>query len=225
MSITFGMAAESRARIAGVVVGYVRVSTEEQAREGVSLAAQEAKIRAWHELNGEGRELVLFRDEGISGARADRAGLAGALGACRRGGVLVAYSLSRLSRSTRHTLELAETLEKRGCDLASLSERIDTSSASGRMIFRLLAVLAEFEREQIGERVSMALAHKRSRGERVSRFERSSNAARARAVELHAAGASLRAIGRILSAEGLATVTGAAWTPKVVRSMILRGAA
>jgi site-specific DNA recombinase len=148
------------------VIGYVRVSSEEQAAEGVSLEAQESRIRAWGELNG-AVSVRIFTDAGISGKRSDnRPALVNALSAVGRGGVLVVYSLSRLARSTRDTLDIAEHLERRGADLVSLSEKIDTTSASGKMVFRLLAVLAEFERDLISERTKSSLAHKRKRSER-----------------------------------------------------------
>jgi len=211
-----------------IVVGYVRVSTEEQAREGVSLEVQESKIRAWHELNGGGRELVLFRDEARSGCRMDRKGLVAALAAAEAGGkgsALVAYSMSRVARSTTGMLETAERLEKAGCDLVSLTERIDTSSATGKMVFRLLAVLAEFERDLISDRTTAAMALKRSRGERVSRYDRVPEAACRRARELRAEGWSLRSIGDRLRHEGFAPVGGgASWVPKVVRDMVRRAA-
>jgi len=76
----------------------------------------------------------------------------------------VVYSLSRLSRSTKDTLQIAEKLDKAGADLVSLSEQIDTTSASGKMVFRLMAVLNEFERDQISERTSAALQHKKAKG-------------------------------------------------------------
>jgi site-specific DNA recombinase len=151
-------------------IAYVRVSTDEQAREGVSLDAQRTKIAAWCEVMG--YELVeTFADEGISGYHmAKRAGLQAALDAvCACGGVLVVYSLSRLARNTRETLELGERLSQAGADLVSLSEKIDTTSAAGKMVFRMLAVLAEFERDQISERTTLAMDYKRTKGERVSR--------------------------------------------------------
>ncbi|MBI1312225.1 recombinase family protein, partial [bacterium] len=83
------------------------------------------------------------------------------------GAVLIVYSLSRLARSTRDTLDIAERLEKSGADLVSLSEKIDTTSAAGKMIFRMLAVLAEFERDVISERTKTALQHKKANSERV----------------------------------------------------------
>jgi site-specific DNA recombinase len=147
-----------------LAVGYTRVSTEEQAREGVSLDVQKARIEAWATAN-ETALIGFFEDAGISGGRAEnREGLQGATGlACEKKAILVVYSLSRLSRSTRDTLALAERLEKAGADLVSLSERIDTTSASGKMVFRMLAVLNEFERDQISERTTAALRHKREK--------------------------------------------------------------
>ncbi len=76
------------------------------------------------------------------------------------------YSLSRLARSSRDAIEIAERLARAGADLVSLTERIGTGSASGKMVFRMLAVLAEFERDLVSERTTAALAHKRRNGER-----------------------------------------------------------
>jgi site-specific DNA recombinase len=149
-------------------IAYTRVSTQGQADDGVSLDAQQAKIAAWCDVMG--YELVqAFSDEGISGYKMDkRAGLQAAVDAvCASKGILVVYSLSRLARNTRETLELGERLSKAGADLVSLSEKIDTTSAAGKMVFRMLAVLAEFERDQISERTCMALQYKKTQGERV----------------------------------------------------------
>ena len=150
-----------------IAIGYTRVSTSIQADEGFSLEAQEEKIKAWCAMNGYSLAGV-FVDAGISGSDAgNRPGLQKALADCRKGGALVVYSLSRLARSTRDTLTIAEELQRRDVDLVSLSERIDTTSASGKMVFRLLAVLAEFERDQVSERTKGVLQHKKSRGERI----------------------------------------------------------
>ncbi len=147
-------------------IGYIRVSTQGQADEGISLEAQRAKIEAWADLNG--YELAgVFTDAGISGTKADRPGLAQALAAVGKGDALAVFSLSRLARSTKHTIEISERLTKAGADLVSISEKIDTTSAAGKMVFRLLAVMAEFERDLISERTSNALQHKKSQGGRV----------------------------------------------------------
>jgi site-specific DNA recombinase len=149
-------------------VCYIRVSTEDQANEGVSIEAQQARLAAWCLAND--YELIkTMTDAGLSGGRADnRPGLQAAIElACRTKSALVVYSLSRLARSTKDTIAIGEQLDKAGADLVSLSEKIDTTSAAGKMIFRMLAVMAEFERDQVSERTTMALRHKQSKGERV----------------------------------------------------------
>jgi DNA invertase Pin-like site-specific DNA recombinase len=208
-------------------IGYVRVSTDEQATEGVSLEAQKARIAAWCVANDV--ELVeVFIDAGLSGKRADnRPALQTALdAACRLKAALVVYSLSRLARSTKDTLAIAERLDKAGADLASLSERIDTTSAAGKMIFRMLAVLSEFERDLISERTSTALQHKKGKGERVGQLPYGKTvaadgvtmidvpeeiAAIGVAVELRADGWSYGKIAAELNRRAIPTKEGAKW--------------
>lgn len=147
-------------------IGYVRVSTLGQAEDGVSLDAQEAKIRSWADFNN-AKEVIIFRDAGISGKRSDnRPGLQTALSMVGKGDAFIVYSLSRLSRSTKDALALSDLLTKKDADLVSLSEKIDTTSASGKMIFRLMAVLSEFERDQISDRTRFALTHKKNNNEK-----------------------------------------------------------
>ncbi len=148
-------------------IGYIRVSTTMQADEGVSLDSQRAKIEAWCSLND--YELVAVHvDAGISGKKMkNRPGLQSALADCKKGSALVVYSLSRLSRSIRDTMDISERLDKTGADLVSLTEKIDTTSAAGKMVFRMLSVMAQFESEQISERVSTAMQYKKKQGGRV----------------------------------------------------------
>ncbi len=148
------------------VVGYTRVSSIGQVNDGVSLDAQQARIKAWALIND--AELVhIYSDEGISGVKGDRPELLNALDyVVKNGTTLIVYSLSRLSRSTRDTLEIAEKLEKAGSDLVSLSEKIDTTTAAGKMVFRMLAVLNEFERDQISDRTKAALSYKKANKEK-----------------------------------------------------------
>lgn len=216
-------------------IGYIRVSTQRQAAEGISIDAQEAKVRAWAEANG-ATETIIFRDEGISGkAMKNRPGLVAALKAVGKGDALVTYSLSRLSRSIRDALTISDTLQKKGADMVSLSEKIDTTSAAGKMVFNMMAVLAEFEREQIAERTKLAMAHKRAKGEKTGgdvpfgyRLEAGvlvEDANEQKAVELirglRAKGYTLREIGRELESEGHRTKTGkASWHPQVVKNVI-----
>ena len=144
-------------------IGYIRVSTSGQVTDGVSLDAQRAKIEAWAVAND--YELIaIHEDAGITGTSMEkRPGLQAALAATGKGMALVAYSISRIARSTADMLEIATGLEKKGADLVSLSEKIDTSSAAGKM-----AVLSEFERDQISERTTAALAHKKAKRETYS---------------------------------------------------------
>ena len=216
-------------------IGYIRVSTQGQVEDGVSLDAQEAKVRAWADLNG-ASEVVIFRDEGISGKRSDnRPGLQSALDMVGKGDALVVYSLSRLSRSTKDTLILSEILLKKEADLVSLSEKIDTTTAAGKMVFRLLAVLSEFERDQISDRTRFALAHKRNQGEKTGgdvpfgdtvrkgklHRDEEEQAAIDMILLLRASGASLRAICRKLAEAGIARKRGSrSWHPQIVSDIL-----
>jgi site-specific DNA recombinase len=219
-------------------VGYVRVSTETQAVDGISLEAQRARIEAWCIANG--YELVgLHMDAGISGKRADnRPGLQAALieVSRTRGSALVVYSLSRLARSVKDTLEIAGRLDRIGADLVSLSEKIDTTSAAGRMVFRMLAVLAEFERDLCGERTKAALSLKKQRGECVGEVPLGWRRQGDRLVDdeagqrvvalirhLRAQGMTLRAIAAELERVGaLRAKGGTRWDPKTVLRILAR---
>lgn len=145
---------------------YVRVSTAGQATEGASVEMQECRARQWAIQNGH-EVTAVYIDAGISGRKMEnRPELQNALDdVCQCAGVLVVYSLSRLARSTAETILIADRLEKSGADLASLTEKIDTTSAAGKMVFRMLAVIAEFERDVIAERITAALQHKRDNQE------------------------------------------------------------
>lgn len=220
------------------VVGYIRVSTTGQAEKGASLDAQRAKIEAWCSLN-DGELVAVFEDAGISGSgTAKREGLLDALKATTKGMALVTYSISRLARNTLDMLNIAKELEKKGADLVSLSERIDTTTASGRMVFRMLAVLAEFEREQVSERTCMTMAHKKASGEaycgapfgfeaiagRLVEVKRES-AIVADILKMREAGASLADIANNLNAKGIEGKRGGKWFPSTVRYLIQRQAA
>ncbi len=153
------------------VFGYLRCSTDSQVTDGVTLDAQQAKVLAWCVVNG--LELSgIFMDAGISGKRADnRPELQRALVEVTKSkGILVVYSLSRLARSTKDTITISEQLSKAGADLVSVSEKIDTTSAAGKMVFQMLAVLAEFERNQCSDRTKMALQYKKSQGKRIGQI-------------------------------------------------------
>lgn len=220
-------------------IGYVRVSTEGQASEGISLDAQQSRIRAWCDANGY-TLLGLHIDAGLSGCRSDnRPGLQEALtAACKHKAALVVYSLSRLARSTKDAIAISERLGRSGADLVSLSERIDTTTAAGKMVFRMLAVLAEFERDQVAERTKGALAHLRSQGKRISgripygyrlsgdgtTLEPDHNEQEGLRVmaELRRLGKGRRTIAAALAHQGFPTKTGARWSPQAVGNILRR---
>jgi site-specific DNA recombinase len=146
------------------VIGYIRVSTLEQATEGISLEMQRKRIEQWATLN-DGEVLAIHEDAGISGSSMKhRPGLAAALDSAGKGCALVTYSISRLARSTKDMIAISERLAAQGADLVSLTEKIDTSTAAGKMIFRMLAVLAEFERDVTSERTRAALSALKAKG-------------------------------------------------------------
>lgn len=225
-------------------IGYVRVSTRDQATDGVSLGAQRARIEAW--CTAHDYELVACRrDEGISGATLRRRpGAQRALDeACDGGLVLVVYSLSRLSRSLADTLTIAERLGRSGAELVSLSENLDTTSAAGRMVFKILAVFAEFEREIGGERTAAALARKRALGEstgpapygwravgepgpgRKIEADPGQQCVLAKMERWRRGGRSFGWIARRLADLGHPTAQGrAVWSPRTVQKVLLRAA-
>ena len=149
-------------------IGYIRVSTDEQAREGISLAAQEAKIRAYCDLY----DLDLVRvvvDAGVSAKTLHRPGLGEALAALDGGEAeaLVIAKLDRLTRSVADWGTLIDRYFAKRCALLSVADQIDTRTAAGRLVLNVLVSVAQWEREAIGERTVAALAHKKTLGEHV----------------------------------------------------------
>jgi site-specific DNA recombinase len=219
-------------------IGYIRVSTEHQALEGVSLEAQKAKIVAWCKANDYDLANV-FMDAGISGKSMDkRTGLADALKAVKKDMVLVVYSLSRLARSTQDTLSIANGINKAGADLVSLTERIDTTGAMGKMMFTLMAAFNQLERDVTSERTKTALQHKKAKGEKYSTTPFGYEAIEGRLIEVKAeaqivasimqqrqSGSTLVEIATHLNANGIHGKKGGKWHASTVRYLINRQAA
>ncbi|MDC5315967.1 recombinase family protein [Acinetobacter baumannii] len=216
-------------------IGYVRVSTEKQAEEGISLDAQVVKIKAWASLN-DYKLVHIYSDEGISGASLNkRDGMQKALAAVSEGMVFICYSLSRISRDTIDTIQISRQLEKAGADLVSLSEKIDTTGASGKMIFNLMAVLSQFERDQTAERTKFAMQFKKSRNHAYSPIpygydrhgdELVINVSEAltivRIKEMFQAGKGYAEIARILNEEQIPTKLNKQWQRNTVYYLIKR---
>ncbi|MCT7955717.1 recombinase family protein [Laspinema palackyanum] len=150
------------------VAGYSRVSTEEQAREGLSLEVQRMKIQQYCQLF-DLRLVAECEDPGLSAKSLDRPGLQYALSCLRDGSAegLVVLKLDRLTRSVADLeVLLSEYFEER-YKLISLNEQIDTRTAGGKLMLRLLGVVSQWERETIGERTAIALQHKKSQGQQL----------------------------------------------------------
>ena len=219
-------------------IAYCRVSTAGQESDGVSLEMQRERIAAW--CSGNGYDLAAVFVETQSGGRADnRPQLAQAVAtACKSKGILVVFSLSRFSRSVRDTLEMSERLDRAGANLASLSERLDTSSAVGRMVFKMLSTLAEYEKDCLAERTRAAMSYMRRENRRISGklpfgYCLSADGANLVPVEFEqrpierieakrSGGATLAAIALCLNADGIPTREGKTWFPATVKAVLDR---
>ena len=155
-----------------IAVGYVRVSTERQADQGVSLEAQEAKVRAMATVQGVTLTEVII-DGGESAKSLKRPGLQRLLTMVETGKVqaVIVAKLDRMTRSVKDLCGLLELFEKRKVALVSVAESLDTGSAAGRLVITIMGAVSQWEREAIGERTRDALQHKRSNGERVGNIE------------------------------------------------------
>ena len=134
-----------------MLIGYARVSTDDQNLELQRDALLEAGCERIYE-------------DTLSGARAERPGLAQATKALRSGDTLVVWRLDRLARSLKNLIALSEELDDAGVGLRSIQESIDTKSSSGKLFFHLMGALGEFERNLIRERTKAGLDAAKARG-------------------------------------------------------------
>ena len=132
-------------------IGYARVSTFEQNMD-LQLDA----------LKSDGCEKI-FTDT-ASGSKDDRPGLTEAIEFLRKGDTLVVWKLDRLGRSLRHLIDVVATLHQDERSFRSLQENIDTTTATGKLVFHVFGALAEFERDIIRERTLAGLEAARLRG-------------------------------------------------------------
>lgn len=145
---------------------YLRVSTEDQAKEGFSIAAQKEKLTKYVEVND--WELYdYFIDDGISGKNIkDRPELTRLIECVKNKEVdnVLVYKLDRLTRSVKDLINMIELFEQYGCSFSSVTEKLDTSNAVGRMFIKIIGIFAEFERENLAERVSFGYEEKTRQG-------------------------------------------------------------
>lgn len=218
---------------------YVRVSTQEQAREGYSIGEQVERLTLyckamhWHITE-------TYIDPGFSGGDTERPGLKALIKDVKGGGIdrVVVYKLDRLSRSQKDTLYLIEDIFlKNNTDFVSMSENFDTSTPFGRAMIGILAVFAQLEREQIKERMSMGKEARAKEGKWhggstppigydydeardllvVNEYE----ALQIRElVELFLKGTPLRSIERLFNEKGYKHKHGSSWDPKTMRRIL-----
>lgn len=218
---------------------YCRVSSVEQAEEGVSLDMQERLCRE-HAARKGWEVVAAYRDEGISGQKDEtrRPGLASVIAATERhpGSVVVVYSLSRLARTQRMTWRLLDDRGDYRLDVSSVTEPFDTSTALGKAILGMLAIWNQLEADLAGERTKAALDHIKSQGRRLGapgmtethtgesggyidspeRIEAVRYVQQLRAET----GYSLRKLCDELRARGIKSTTGKAWHPRTLRKAL-----
>jgi len=154
---------------------YVRVSTEEQAQEGYSIRAQEEKLRDYARLK-EWLVYKIYVDDGISGKNITERPAINEMIADIESGKLknvLVFKIDRLTRNTADLISLIDLFNNHDCAFNSLTESIDTHSATGRMFIKILGIFAEFERENISERVRTGLERKVKEGYTIATYNSS----------------------------------------------------
>jgi DNA invertase Pin-like site-specific DNA recombinase len=208
------------------VLGYVRVSTDEQSDSGAGLEAQRSAIVA--ECERRGWQLVeVVEDAGFSAKDLKRPGIQAALHALEQGDAkaLVASKLDRLSRSMIDFTALMATAQKQGWALVALDCAVDTTTPAGEAMANVLATFAQFERRLISQRTREALAVKKAQGVRMGRPATLPAKVARRIQRERAAGKSFAAIADRLNSESVPTAQGGRlWYPATVRYVASRTA-
>ena len=204
------------------IIGYCRVSTQEQGRSGLSLQAQrsaiqtEAKRRGWADIR-----IVIDKDYSAKDLR--RPGIQEALEALSKGDVdvLMVAKLDRLSRSLLDFALLMERSQREGWSIVALDLGVDTTTPGGEMMANVMASFSQFERRLIGERTSAALQAAKARGQRLGRPRQLSRRIVRRITRERQRGATLAGIADGLNSDGVATAQGGAkWYPATVRAVL-----
>lgn len=199
------------------VIGYTRVSTDEQARNGHGLGAQKVTIAEHAARNGWTVEWV--SDEGKTG-KVINPGLRSALDLLRTGqaDALVVSKMDRLARSVLNAADIAATADAHGWTLVVLDLGLDMSTPAGRAMFNMLATFAEFERALISQRTKDGLHIARAKGKRLGRPSAVPADVLRRIVLQRDEGRSFQAIAVDLGTDGILTPTGrTTWSESVVR--------
>ena len=210
------------------VTGYARVSTNEQGQNGASLPAQRSAIEA--ECERRGWELVeIIEDAGYSARNLNRPGIQAVLKALKAGETeaLLVARLDRLSRSTLDFARLVERSQRKGWAIVVLDIGVDLTTPHGRLVAGVLASVAQWERELIGQRTKDAMAARKAEGEVFGpRTWKHRNGVTPEAVAKRIrrerkGGATLQAIADSLNSDGVPTVRGGAqWWPSTIRQVL-----
>ena len=210
-----------------VAIGYTRVSTDQQAEQGVSLDAQAEKIRAMA-VAKDVELLDIIVDAGKSAGTLNRPGLDRLLGLVDRRKIqaVIVTSHDRLSRKLLDQLHLLDRFKRSGVSVISVTESWDTSTAAGQLQTNIMGSVAQHYRDYVSERTRAALAHKKANGQRVGTIPfGSALAADGKTLisnpdeqeiitliqECRAAGYSLQAIADELNRQGHRTRRGSSW--------------
>lgn len=216
-------ALEASAGAARVVVGYARVSTAEQARNGLGLDAQRAAIDSW--AADRGHAVEHHSENGESGMVApDHRPVLGALltrlaDSADPATTLAVSRLDRLGRSVVDVLNLFDRAKREGWHIVMLDLAVDTTTPAGLAVATVMAAMARLERDMTAQRTRDALAAKKAQGVRLGRpVSEATRRAAQRVAELAAQGMSQRDIARRLTAEQYprATKTAGPWTARAV---------
>lgn len=152
-----------------MIAFYVRTSTDKQQSGN---EAQILALNTWAATQGiDLAKVKIYNDNGVSGTKEKRPALNSLLDDCRAGEVskIVVYSFSRFARSTQQLITSLNFFNDKGIDFISITENIDTSTPMGKMIFGVMASLAQFERDMIAERTKTGLANAKAKGKRLGR--------------------------------------------------------
>jgi DNA invertase Pin-like site-specific DNA recombinase len=206
-----------------IVVGYVRVSTEEQGANGAGLDAQRAAIKAECERRGWG--LLRIEEDALSGKTINRPGLQTALEACRSGqakGIVVA-KLDRLSRSIVDFGHLLDEARTKGFNVVALDLGLDLSTPQGELVANVIASVAQWERRMIGQRTREALAIRKRQGVAIGRPPTLPPTVVRRIKRQRNAGKTFASIADGLNRDGVPTAQGGReWYPATVRAVLRR---
>ena len=202
-------------------IGYIRVSTQEQAQSGLGLEAQAVAIR--EEATRRGWDLEIIADEGESGSKIDRPGLLIAKDALARGEAqaLIVAKQDRLMRSSLGWAQIVSQSKDQKWSLICLDINLDTASPMGECMGSILAAVAQFELESIRKRTKDALAVKKSQGYRLGRPATMPEETRARINALRNSGVTLLGVADTLNTEGIPTARGGSkWYASTVQKAI-----